>query len=76
MNELEDVNVAAERLGKTPDTIRKWIRMGCLEGERVGRFYVVAKDAEPDPVTMPQRGNPNFNKAVKADFVQVIDECL
>lgn len=76
MEELEDAKQAANRLGYTAETIRKWIKIGCLPGRKVGRVYVVLKDAEPDPATMPQRGNPNFNKTIKDEFIQTIDECL
>ena len=35
------VPVAARRAGKTPETIRRWIRVGRLAARRIGTQYVI-----------------------------------
>jgi excisionase family DNA binding protein len=36
-----NVAEAAERLGMDRETIRRWIREGCLHAQRVGRSYAI-----------------------------------
>lgn len=38
---LLTVNEAAERLALSPDTIRKWLRSGQIEGVKVSRIWRV-----------------------------------
>lgn len=38
---LLTVNEAAERLALSPDTIRKWLRSGQIEGVKISRIWRV-----------------------------------
>jgi excisionase family DNA binding protein len=50
---------AARRVGRHPETIRRWIRQGRLRSEKVGTQHVVREEdletvARPDTLDLPQ----------------------
>ena len=69
---------AARRIGRTPETIRRWIREGRLRSERVGTQHLVDEDAldalavtaelipsERDDRTVTGEPMPNFLAALR-----------
>lgn len=69
---------AAQRAGRTAETVRRWIRSGRLRARKVGTQHVIDEEdlerlvEEPWPVVIPQelradaRGNP------QPDWVAII----
>jgi excisionase family DNA binding protein len=45
---------AARRIGRNPETIRRWIREGRLAAERVGTQYLVDEQALDEMVAGPE----------------------
>lgn len=48
---------AARRVGKDPETIRRWIRSGRLRSERVGTQHLI-DEADLDALTAPSGSVP------------------
>lgn len=46
---------AARRVGRNPETVRRWIRAGRLPAERVGTQHLV-REEDLDAVASPDRG--------------------
>ncbi|MCY4661279.1 MAG: helix-turn-helix domain-containing protein [Acidobacteria bacterium] len=40
---------AALRIGRNPETVRRWIREGKLPAQKVGTQHFIDEDALPDP---------------------------
>jgi len=54
---LLTVPQAARRVGKDPETVRRWIRSGRLRAERVGTQHVI-DEAALDALAQPPRSLP------------------
>ncbi|MBA2419526.1 MAG: helix-turn-helix domain-containing protein [Thermoleophilaceae bacterium] len=69
---------AAQRAGRTAETVRRWIRSGRLRAEKVGTQHVIDEQdlerlvEEPWPVEIPPelRGDPQGNP--QPDWVAII----
>jgi excisionase family DNA binding protein len=73
---LLTVSAAARILGKTPRTIRGWIRSGSLEGIRVaGRFYTSLEAIEraSEPIES-RRVQPSYRSRSKSRSRKALEE--
>jgi len=71
---------AARRLGRNPETIRRWIRSGRLRSERIGTQHLVdERDLDEiaggnDTLPLPPDLNQTDDGAPQPDWVRLIRE--
>ncbi len=69
---------AARRAGRTPETVRRWIRSGRLRAERVGTQHVIDEQdlarlvEEPWPVEIPPELRAGPRGEAQPDWVAII----
>lgn len=68
---------AAKRLGKNPETVRRWIREGKLPAQKIGQQHFIEEEDVDDldePKTLPCRFNETFWGGPSPDWVKLIRE--
>jgi excisionase family DNA binding protein len=69
---------AARRVGRDPETIRRWIRTGRLRAEKVGTQHVIQEEdlravsEEPRTLPMPERWRYSDSGRPAPDWVEAI----
>ncbi len=71
---------AAHRTGRTPETVRRWIRSGRLRAQKVGTQHVIEEQdlqrlvEEPWPVEIPPKLRADPRGETQPDWVAIIRE--
>lgn len=68
---------AARRVGRDPETVRRWIRAGRLRARRVGTQHVIEERdlsalSAPRSVTLPKRWRTMDNGQPQLDWAAII----
>ncbi len=69
---------AAKRVGKDPETVRRWIRSGKLRSQRIGTQYLIDEDDlvpfedEGDMLPLPPEWRLMSNGKPQPDWVRII----
>ncbi len=68
---------AARRVGKNPETVRRWIREGKLRSTRIGTQHLIDEDdlaavTHPDTLPMPLEWQETFWGGPMPDWVAII----
>ncbi len=77
---MPTVPEAARRLGRDPETVRRWIRSGKLRSHKVGTQHVIEEEdlrlldeeAEPDSLPIPEEWKRTFDGAPQLDWVRLV----
>jgi len=75
---LITVPEAARRTGRNPETIRRWIRNGRLQAERVGTQHLVEEDAlrqlvgEPPAAAVPEEWRSFPDGSPQPDWASIV----
>ena len=48
-----------------PETVRRWIRRGIIEAERVGRIYLIHASQIEKAKARPRPGNPHLSRELQ-----------
>lgn len=69
---------AAERVGRDPETVRRWIRLGKLRSQKVGTQHLIEEDdleavtAGQGPLAMPAAWNKTWTGEPQPDWVGLL----
>lgn len=72
------VSEVAKRLGKNPETVRRWIREGKLPAQKIGNQHFVEDNEvaalEVDGASLPTRFNKTFWGGPMPDWARLVRE--
>jgi len=69
---------AAERVGRDPETVRRWIRSGKLRAHKVGTQHVIEEEdldevvAEPGSAPLPKVWQQTWTGEAQPDWVRIV----
>jgi len=72
------VPVAAERVGRDPETIRRWIRAGKLRAQRIGTQHLIADEdldqvaGEPGNLPLPKAWRKTWSGSPQPDWARIL----
>ena len=76
--QMMTVPEAAKKVGRDPETVRRWIRTGKLRSQKVGTQHLIAEndlapfEAEPEADRLPKEWRKTWTGEPMPDWVAIV----